>query len=56
MTNLIFRFEDGFLHHADLVESLQTFYRARAEMKSEGRDQFIKLLKETGEYQEEYDL
>ena len=55
MTNLIICFEDGFLHHADLAESLQTFYRARAEMKSEGRDQYIKHLKKTGEYKEHHD-
>ena len=56
MGALIGCFEHGLLHHGDLAKNLQAFYRARAEMKSEGRDQFIKLLKETGEYQEEYDL
>ena len=50
MEALIECFEEGFLHHADLVESLQTFYRSRGEMKSEGRDQYIAHLKETGEY------
>ena len=50
MGALIECFEDGFLHHADLAESLQTFYRARAEMKSKGRDRYIKHLKMTGAY------
>ena len=56
VTNLIVCFENGDLHHQDLAETLQAMYRSRAEMKSEDRDQFIKLLKETGEYQEEYDV
>ena len=51
---LIACFEDGFLHHADLAETLQAFYRARAEMKSEDRGKYIKHLKRTGEYREEY--
>ena len=50
MTNLIAFFENGFLHHADLAETLQAMYRSRAEMKSEDRDRYIKHLKETGEY------
>ena len=56
MENLIVFFEHGDLRHGDLAEILQVFYRARAEMKSEDRDKFIKHLKETGEYNEEFDL
>jgi len=48
-------FDDGLLHHANLAETLQNFYRARAEMMSEDRDQFIKHLKMIGEYEEEYE-
>ena len=47
-------FEKGLLHHADLAETLRAFYLARAEMKSEHRDQYIKYLKNTGKYKEEY--
>ena len=53
---LIECFEVGLLHHADLAETAQAFYRARAEIRSEDRDEHIKYLKETGEYKEEYDL
>ena len=42
-------------HHGDLAETLQAMYRARAEMKSEDRDQYIEYLKRTGEYEAEYD-
>ena len=56
MDGLIAYFENGLLQHGDLAETLQVFYRSRAEMKSEGRDQFIKHLKKTGEYEAEYDL
>jgi TPR repeat protein len=56
MDGLITYFEDGSLHHGDLAEAIRAFYRSRAEMKSEGRDQFIKHLKMTGKYKEEYDL
>ena len=49
-------FEDGFLQHGDLAETLQAFYWARAEMKSEGRDDWIAYLKRNGEYSAEYDL
>ena len=52
---LIVCFEEGLLHHGDLSETLQVFYRARAEMRSEDRDQFIECLKKTGRYKEEYD-
>ena len=55
MLNLIVCFDEGFLRHGDLAESVQAFYLARAEMKSEDRDQYIKHLKETGEYKEEYE-
>ena len=52
---LIKDFEEGLLHHCDLAETLQAFYRARAEMKSKERDQFIEYLKRTGEYGEQHD-
>ena len=52
---LIACFEKGFLHHGDLAETLQAFYCASAEMKSEDRDEYIKHLKTTGKYKEEYD-
>ena len=48
-------FEDGLLRHSDLAETLQAMYRSRAEMKSEDRDEYIKHLKEIGEYEEEYE-
>jgi len=53
--DLIGCFEKGLLHHGDLAETLHAFYLARAELKSNGRDQYIAHLKETGEYKEEYD-
>ena len=56
MVSLIVCFENGVLHHADLAETLQFFFRSRAEMKSEERHQWIKHLKTTGEYKEEYDI
>ena len=56
MDFLIEDFEDGLLHHGDLSETLQVFYRSRGEMRSEGRDKYIKFLKMAGEYKEEYDL
>ena len=55
MVSLISAFEHSLLHHADLAETLQAFYRARGEMKSEDRDQWIKHLKRTGQYREEYE-
>jgi len=55
MNNLISCFENGFLHHADLAETLQATYRSRAEMKSENRDQYIAHLKKTGKYKAEYE-
>jgi hypothetical protein len=45
-------FEDGLLHHADLAETLQAMYLARAEMRSEERDQYIKYLKMKGEHED----
>ena len=56
MESLISFFEIGLLQHKDLAETLQAFSCARTEMKSEHRDQYIKVLKEAGEYDEEYDL
>jgi hypothetical protein len=58
MGGLIVYFELAFFHHGDLAETLQSMYCARAEMKSEDRDQYIKYLKHTGEYryEKEYDL
>ena len=52
---LIFFFEVGMLRHGDLAETLQAFYRSRAEMKSEDRDKYIAYLKETGEYEAKYE-
>ena len=54
MNNLIVYFEDGLLHHGDLAETMQTFYRVRGEMKSKDRDKYIAHLKTTGGYKEEY--
>jgi hypothetical protein len=48
-------FEDGLLRHDDLAETMQAFYRARAEMKNECRDEYIAYLKSTGENTEEYE-
>jgi len=48
-------FEKGRLHHADLAETLQAFYLARAELRSEDRDECIEHLKRIGKYQDEYD-
>ena len=55
MGALIDCFEDGLLRHGNLAETLQVFYRARAELKSDDRDQYIKHLKKTGEYKEHHD-
>jgi len=52
---LIDFFEDGMIHHADLAETLQAYYRARVEMKSEDRDEHIEYLKKTRKYEEEFD-
>jgi hypothetical protein len=56
MEALIKCFEAGFLHHGDLAKTLQAMYLARSEMRSEDRDKYIKYLKMTGEYEEEYEL
>ena len=48
MENLIMCFEYGWLHHSDLAKTLPAFYRTRAELMSEDRDQWIKHLKEIG--------
>jgi TPR repeat protein len=55
MDNLIYFFERGLLHHGDLAETLQAFYLARAEMKSEDRDQYIQHLKMTEKYEDYLD-
>jgi len=55
MKTLIGCFENGLLQHGDLAETLQAKYAARAEMKSDDRDEYIKYLKITGEYKAEYD-
>ena len=55
MNSLIECFQGGLLYCGDLAETLQAMYRARAEMKSENRDQFIEHLKKNGEYQAEYE-
>ena len=52
---LMARFARGLLHHADLSETLQAYYLARSELKSEDRDKYIEYLKMKGEYKEEYD-
>ena len=56
MYYLIDCFEKNLLHHADLAETLQAFYLARAELRSENRDQYIAFLKRTGEYEERFDM
>ena len=53
--DLIEYFEVGLIHHGDLAETLQVFYRARSEMKSADRDEYIKYLKRTGLYQDYMD-
>ena len=55
VNSLIARFEVGMLRRGDLAETLQAFYRSRAEMKSEDRDKYIAYLKKVGEYKEEYE-
>ena len=56
MGGLIGCFENGFLHHRDLPQTLQVFYRSRAEMRSKERDLYIGQLKTTGEYEENMDF
>jgi hypothetical protein len=55
MKTLVKCFENGLLHHGDLAKTLQTMYLARHEMKSENRDEWIKHMKNTGNYLEEYE-
>jgi hypothetical protein len=55
MVCLIEFFEDGLLHHGDLAETLQAMYRSRAEMRSDARVRYIKHLKMTGRYDEDFD-
>ena len=45
---LIECYERGFLHHRDLSEALQNHYKAKAEMKSNERDVYIRVLKMNG--------
>ena len=54
-TLIIVCFEKGWLRHADLAETLQAMYRARAELRSEDRDEYIAHLKWTGKYKAEYE-
>ena len=56
MTFLIRYFEYGWLHHGDLAMTMLPFYCSRAEMKSKGRDFYIKFLKRTGEYEARFDV
>ena len=51
LRNLIIYFEDGLLHHGDLAETLQAFYLARAELRSEDRDGYIEHLERIGKYE-----
>ena len=53
-TYLIDCFEDGFLKHKDLAESLQSMYFARTEMRSENRNMYVEYLKRIGEYEAFY--
>ena len=53
MNNLLKHFEVGFLHHGDLAETMRVFYRSRAELKSDDRDQFTK---KTGRNKKEYEV
>ena len=55
MEGMIACFKHGLLHHGDLAEALRAMYRARAEMKSNDRDQYVAHLKEIGEYEPEYE-
>ena len=55
MEGLIGCFENGLLHHRDLAETLQAFYRSRSELWSEDRIQHIAYLKMTGKYEAQYE-
>jgi hypothetical protein len=52
---LIACFEDGLLRHGSLAETLQAFYRSKAERKSNDRDHYIEHLKKTGHYKALYE-
>ena len=56
IAGLIAFFQLGLLYHNDLAETLQAFYLARAELKSEDRDKYIEYLKWSGEYIDDYDM
>ena len=47
---------EGFLQHEDLAKTLRAFYRARAGMKSEDRDEYIAYLKKNGKHEERFDI
>ena len=53
--SLIRCFERGWLHHADLSETMQAYYLARDEMRSDDRKRYIQHLKDIGEYEPEHD-
>jgi hypothetical protein len=56
MVRLIMCFEKyGLLRHGDLAETLQAFYRSKAERKSNDRDHYIEHLKKTGHYKALYE-
>ena len=55
MDNLIECFGVGVLHHGDLAETLQAFYRSREEMKSGDRVEYAKHLKRIGKSKEDYE-
>jgi len=56
MVLLIHGFEGGFLHHADLANTMSAYYRSTAEIRSKHRHQFIEHLKKIGEYRPDYDM
>lgn len=49
-------FEAGFLHHADLAETMRFMYLARSELKSVDRDKFVEYLKRTGRHRAGIDV
>ena len=55
MGALISCFKQGILHHTDLSETVQSFYRARAEIWTKDRVEHIAYLKRIGEYKAEYE-
>ena len=54
MSTLLDYFEGGLLHHGDLADTLQAFYVAKADRKSNDRDMFLRHLIMTGEYEERF--